>query len=86
MDGWVGVLPVLRIFVDGWMGGCNARFKDYFAKNGQICRRSFIKVNHVILLFEKQNLTKFFYFVLFKTLKGGNEKDTLKGGKEKRYS
>ena len=33
MDGWVGVLPVLRIFfVDRWMGGCNARFKDYFAK------------------------------------------------------
>ena len=31
MDGWVGVLPVLRIFfVDRWMGGCNARFKDFF--------------------------------------------------------
>ena len=43
MDGWVGVMPVLRIVVDewmggyddrlriatgGWMGGCNARFKD----------------------------------------------------------
>jgi len=23
-----GVMPVLRIVVDGWMGGCNARFKD----------------------------------------------------------
>ena len=28
MDGWVGVMPVLRIVVDGWMGVCNARFKD----------------------------------------------------------
>ena len=37
MDGWVGVISVLRIaMMDGWMGGCNARFKDYFAKNGQI--------------------------------------------------
>ena len=22
------VMPVLRIVVDGWMGGCNALFKD----------------------------------------------------------
>ena len=38
IDGWVGVMPVLRIGVDGWMGGCNARFKDGFAKTGQIFR------------------------------------------------
>ena len=33
MNRWVGVISVLRIaMMDGWMGGCNARFKDYFAK------------------------------------------------------
>ena len=67
-------MPVLRIVVDGWMGGCNARFKDYFAKTVKSIDVAFFKVNHVILLFEKQNLTKFFYFVLFKTLKGGNRR------------
>ena len=25
---WVGVMPVLRIVVDGWMSGCNARLID----------------------------------------------------------
>ena len=25
-----GVMPVLRIVVDGWMGGCNACFKDCY--------------------------------------------------------
>ena len=27
MNEWAGVMPVLRIVVDEWMGGCNARFK-----------------------------------------------------------
>ena len=30
IDGWVGVLPVLRIVVDGWMGGCNICFEDCY--------------------------------------------------------
>ena len=25
VDGWVGVMPVLRIVVDGWMGGYGDR-------------------------------------------------------------
>ena len=48
MDGWVGVMPVLRIIL-------------------------LKTVKSIILLFEKQNLTKFFYVVFFKTLKGGNK-------------
>jgi hypothetical protein len=30
MNGWVGVMPVLNIAMDGWMGGCNASFKDCY--------------------------------------------------------
>jgi len=74
--------------VDGWVGGCNARFKDYFAKNGQIYRRSFFKVNRVILLFEKkQNLTKFLFTLFYsRLLKGATEEDTLKGGNRKKLN
>jgi hypothetical protein len=37
MNGWVGVMPVLNIAMDGWMGGCNASFKDcYLVKKNKI--------------------------------------------------
>jgi len=34
VNGWVGgcTARFKDFFVDRWMGGCNARFKDYFAK------------------------------------------------------
>ena len=50
MNGWVGVMPVLNIAMDGWMGGCNASFKDcYLVKKKQNSQQQQRKMYHQIL-------------------------------------
>ena len=49
MNGWVGVMPVLNIAMDGWMGGCNASFKDCYLVKKQNSQQQQRKMYHQIL-------------------------------------